>query len=92
MLAENLFDKIGFTNEMVDEYKKYKSIIKDKFEVLAAETVINDISMLESCKKAREMVPEMCEYTVDLMFIIECTGYLLEKYRKNSYQFRYEFF
>ena len=26
MLAENLFQKIGYSNEMIEEYKKYKII------------------------------------------------------------------
>lgn len=84
MLAENLFERIGFTDEEICEYKKYKSLIKDKFEALAEETVINNINMLDSCKKAREFLPEICDYTVDLMFILECTGYLLQKYRENN--------
>ena len=84
MLAENLFEKIGFSDEMLKEYEKYKNLINDKFEVLAEETVTNNINMLDSCKKAREIEPQICEYTVDLMFIIECTGYLLLKYRENN--------
>lgn len=84
MIAENLFDKIGFTDVMIKEYEKHKNLIDDKFEVLAKETVFNNISMLESCLKARSIVPSVSKYTIDLMFILECTGYLLIKYRENN--------
>lgn len=84
MIAENLFDKIGFTDEMINEYEKYKNLINDKFEVLAKDTVMNNLNMLESCQKARAIMPAIHEYTIDLMFILECTGYLLIKYRQNN--------
>lgn len=84
MLAENLFEKIGYTDQEICEYKKYKSLINDDFEVLAQETVTKDISILNSCEKARKIIPHICGYTADLMFILECTGYLLQKYRENN--------
>ncbi len=84
MLAENLFKKIGYTDEEIREYKKYKSLINDDFEVLARETVLNNASVRDTCKKAREITPQICEYTADLMLILECTGYLLQKYRENN--------
>ena len=84
MLAENLFEKIGYTEEEIREYKKYKNLINDDFEVLAQETLTNDIDIRNSCKKARQIIPQICDYTADLMFILECTGYLRQKYRENN--------
>lgn len=84
MVAFNLFEKIGYTDEMISEYKKYASIINGRFEKLAEETVLNDMLFYDSCKKARGIVPEINEYTSDLMFILECTGYLHQKYKDNN--------
>ena len=84
MLAENLLEKIGYTDVMIEEYSKYKNIFGENLEALAKLTVENDVHLTESCLVARKFAPDLNEYTVDLMFILECTGYLLEKYRKNN--------
>ena len=84
MLAENLFYKIGFNEEEIREYEKYKNIIKDSFEVLARETVTDNITVAGSCEKARKIATQLNEYTADLMFLLECTGYLLQKYRDSK--------
>ena len=60
MLAENLFEKIGFTDEMSKEYEKYKNLINDKFEVMAEETVLNYLQY-----PAHELNLNRSEYTAD---------------------------
>ena len=84
MVAVNLFEKIGYTEEMISEYQKYASIIDGRFETLAKETVLSGNYWFDACKKAREIVPQINEYTSDLMFMLECTGYLLQKYKENN--------
>lgn len=81
MLAKDLFLRIGYTEEMVSAYHRYKVILGDRLEVLARETVTQSLPFLDSCHKVRTLIPEMDPNTIDLMFILECTGYLLEKYQ-----------
>ena len=81
MLAKDLFPRIGYTEGMISAYREQKEILGDRLEVLARETVAKALPFLDSCQKARTLIPEMDSNTADLMFILECTGYLLKKYQ-----------
>lgn len=84
MIAERLFEKIGFDEEMISGYEKYHKIFGSRLDKLAEFSVKGDISFYDAYKIARDFEPDIHEYTTDLMFVLECTGYLLEKYRQNG--------
>ena len=81
MLAKDLFSSIGYTDEMIAQYSKYSALLADRLESLAQSTVMQDLPVAESCQAAQSLAPELHPHTADLMLILACTGYLLEKYR-----------
>lgn len=85
MLAENLLEAIGFT---LDEQKKYfeiRSIIGDCLDEYAKSYMNNEITFQQGCEIAFEKFGDIFHrYTTDLMFVLECTSYLSEKYKEKN--------
>lgn len=84
MLAKNLFEKIGFTDEMIETYNKYSSLFGDGCDRLASAYMRDNKDFNEARSEARELAPEVNVYTANLIFILECTGYVLEDYNKQG--------
>lgn len=81
MLAKDLFARIGYTDAMVSEYHKYKAILGDRYEPLARDLMTGAVGFTDVGASIRQLAPELLPETADLMFLLECTGYLLEGYR-----------
>lgn len=82
MLAENLFENSGFCTKYSDEYYKYKEILGDFLDSYVEEYTSRKITMRETLDKLNAVsIPDVHTYTLHLMFILECTSYLLDKYR-----------
>lgn len=80
MLAKDLFVRIGYTDDIIAQYHKYNALIGNRFEALAQKTIAEDLPLAQSLQTAQALVPELHPHTADLMFILACTGYLLDKY------------
>lgn len=81
MLAKDLFVRIGYTDDMIAEYCKTKAILGDRLEPLARNLMTGTVSFAQAVEDLRHLAPELPPEATDLMFILECSGYLLESYR-----------
>lgn len=81
MLAKDLFQKIGFTEKMIETYNKYRPLFGDKCEDLAKAYMCEGKDFNEARNELHELAPEISEYTSNLIFILECTGYALQDYK-----------
>ena len=81
MLADNLLQKIGFTDCQQQEYYKYRALTDNRLAECAEKFMMESISFDEALSSIHEMFGHLHSYTVDLLFVLECTGFLLEKYR-----------
>ena len=81
MLAKDLFLRIGYTDAMISEYHKNKAILGDRMEPLARDLMTGAVPFQQAGEAIRRLAPELPPETADLMFLLECTGYLLESYR-----------
>lgn len=82
MLATGLLDKIDFTEEMKAEYAKYKEMLGDKLEPLVDLYMNNGVEIAEIIEELKKMqTPQLHEYTLNVMFLLECTGILYDRYK-----------
>lgn len=81
MLAKDIFEKIGFTNEMIDFYNEYRPLYGEGCEHLAKAYMREGKDYTEAYTKMRELAPQVSEYSSDVIFVLECTGYLYEDYK-----------
>ena len=85
MITENLLEKIGFSVEMQKEYKKLRAVADERIFECATEYLDKKITMPEAKEKLDAMgVENMSIYTVYLLFVLECTDWLKEKYLQNG--------
>lgn len=85
MIAENLLEKIGFSTEMQNEYSKYRAVADRRIFECTAEYLNKKITMQEAKEKLDAMgIENMSMYTVYLLFVLECTDWLKEKYLQNG--------
>ena len=85
MIAENLLDKIGFCAGLKKEYYKYEKLLAAKLEPYVKAYMSGETSISNALLKIHNMKDEnISSYTLDLMFILGCTGFLLEKYREKG--------
>ena len=86
MLAENLLKNIGFSQEYIDTYDAFKEKVGDKTEPIAKSYTQGEISLGKALECIHRFETEtLCTYTLDLIFLLDCTSYLLEKFRKNGF-------
>ena len=85
MIVKNLLEKIGYTPEMQKEYEKFRSIADKRIIEYTKEYINGECSMVEIQKKIDAIEPKnMSLYTMYLIFVLECTGWLKEKYLQNG--------
>ena len=85
MISVNLLEKIGFSSEMQKKYIKFHSIADKRIFDCAAEYMSKKITMPDAKEKLDTMgIENMSIYTVYLLFVLECTGWLKEKYLQNG--------
>lgn len=85
MIAENLLEKIGFTPKMQEDYRKFRAIADERIFLYAEEYFFGKMTMEEAKEKLDAIEPEnMSIYTVYLLFVLECTQWLKEKYLQNG--------
>ena len=85
MVGENLPEKIGFTANQQDTYYKYKKLIGDTADKFAKEYMLGNMTQKEALEAFyAEKNENVHKYTADLIFLLECSGYLLEKYKEKG--------
>lgn len=85
MLVKNLLSEIGFTNDEQKSFYEYKNIIGRKTDNYAEAFMHRNISFNEALAEVRKFQSrKLHQYTIDLLFILDCTGYLLEKYEADG--------
>ncbi|MBE7012243.1 MAG: hypothetical protein E7415_06170 [Ruminococcaceae bacterium] len=83
MLLDGILDKIGFNDEQKAEYEKYKALAGEQIERLAHAYMKEDLPFMSADEKMGEMADEAIhKYTLKLLFLLECTGYVYEKYQE----------
>lgn len=76
---------IGFTGAEQAEYLKYKKIAVAEAAFYAKNFMQGNMPFCEAAEKSRnQLLPNMHEYTADLLFLLECAVLLREKYVKNN--------
>lgn len=81
MLAKDLFQKIGFTEEMIDFYNENRPFYGEECETLVRAYMREGKDYTEAYTQMRKVAPAINEYSSDIIFILECTGYLHEDYK-----------
>lgn len=85
MLVKNLMNEIGFTKDEQNKYYKYKDLIGTGMDSYAEEFMCGKISFNDALDKVHKFQScELHQYTIDLLFVLECTSFLLEKYKANG--------
>ena len=85
MIVKNLLEKIGYTPEMQKEYEKFRSIADERIIEYTKEYINGESTMVEIQKKIDAIEPKnISVYTMYLIFVLECTDWLLEKYLQNG--------
>ena len=85
MIAENLLDKIGFGAEFLEEYQRYEKVLGAKLEPYEKAYMNGEASIVKALLDIHKFKNEnLSEYTLDLMFILGCSGFLLEKYKEKG--------
>lgn len=84
MLAPNLFEKIGFTDEMVAVYNKYKTLFGNECDRLAKAYMREGMDFDAALEEIHKKAPEVNENTADMIFILECTGYSYQIYKEKN--------
>lgn len=81
MLVENLMDEIGFTAEEQREYYQYKNLVGNQTECSAEAYMHGKVSFQDALTEVHKLESDRLHpYTIDLLFLLDCTSYLLEKY------------
>lgn len=90
MLAENLLEQIGFTQEEQNEYFFYLNKTGNSIEIVAKSYMTGKISFPEAVEKIHQIkMPFLHEYTIDLIFVLSCSNYLEEKYTEKGINHEY---
>ncbi len=85
MLAQNLLNEIGFTDKQQAHYFEYKKLIGNKLDSIAKDYMSGDISFSEAIKLTHSFEDEeLHKFILNLLFVLECTSYLLEKYNEKG--------
>lgn len=85
MLIKNLMNEIGFTMGEQNEYYEYKNLIGSRMDSYAEDFMHGKISFNEALDAVHKFQScELHQYTIDLLFVLECTSFLLEKYESNG--------
>ncbi|MDD6308015.1 MAG: acyltransferase domain-containing protein [Clostridia bacterium] len=85
MLVNNLMNEIGFTKDEQNKYYEYKNLIGTRMDSYAEDFMRGKLSFNEVLDKVHKF--QSCglhQYTIDLLFVLECTSFLLEKYESNG--------
>ena len=83
MLAENLLNEIGFSAEQMEKYREYKVLIGEKLEGICKGYMQGEIPFANAIEKAH-LLEGLRKYTINIMFVLECTSYLLQKYNQKG--------
>ncbi len=84
MIAKDLYEKIGFTSEMIEECNKCRAILGDAGDRLARAYMREGKDFDESLKEIRELSSQVNQYMANLIFLLECTGYVYEDYKARN--------
>lgn len=84
MLAPDLFEKIGFIDEMVAVYNKYRPLFGDDCDRLAKAYMCEGKDFEEALDEIYAKAPQVNEYTANMIFILECMGYSYQIYKEKN--------
>lgn len=85
MLAKNFPEKIGFTEEECRLCRAYIDMVGDEIEPLAKEYMEGTRPMYEVLEDVHKLErADVHIYTLDLVFVLLCSGYLEESYHKKG--------
>ncbi len=85
MIVKNLLKEIGFSAEMQENYHKYRAIADERIFECAKEFLNQKITLTEAKEKLDAMgIENMSMYTVYLLFVLESTDWLKNKYLQNG--------
>ncbi len=83
MIYENLLDKIGFDPEIKEVILSYQDMIGREVEVYSKKYMCEKMPMSEVLNIIHQFKNDkLSEYTVDMIFLLNSTGYLYDQYMK----------
>ena len=81
MVSLTFLTEIGFTKEMIEQYVYYANIFDDRIIPICNAYFDDKITFKEALDRAKQLAVEgISPYTTELIFIIESTKYLENKY------------
>ena len=85
MLTQGLLERIGFSDEQIQEYNKYDSLYGDEVEKFAVMFMVEKADFKETLSKLHERFENIVHsYTIDLIFVLHCTEFLRLEYKNNN--------
>lgn len=84
VLAKDLFEKIGFSDDMVELYQNHRAIYGDSADHFAREYMCEGKDYDLACSEMKAKAPQINEYIANMVFVIECTGYAHEDFKKRN--------
>ncbi len=76
--------EIGLTESQIELYKSFKAQYGTKLEKIKNDYLEKKIDISTSFQKAKEILPEIHSYTVELLFVIECLPAMKENHLKKG--------
>lgn len=81
MVSLTFLAEIGFTQEMIEQYVYYANILDDKIIPICNAYFRDEIKFKEALNQVEQLETEdISRYTADLIFVIESSKFLEEKY------------
>lgn len=73
-----VLSEVNFTDEEVELYRGYKAQMGDRLSEVKADYLAQRLNITEALAKAKETLPDIHEYTVELLFVLECADKIYE--------------
>ncbi len=84
MLAPYIFQKIGFSDEMTATYNEFRPLLGEACENFAKAYMREGKDFKEAREELAQSVPEVNQYIVNMIYILECTGYAYEDFKAKN--------
>ena len=85
MLTQGLLERIGFSDEQIQEFNKYDALYGNEVEKFAVMFMVEKADFKETLGKLHERFENIVHfYTIDLIFVLHCTEFLRLEYKNNN--------
>lgn len=73
-----VLSEVNFTDEEIELYKNYKAQMGNRLSGIKADYLDQKLNIIEALDAAKKALPDIHEYTVELLFVLECVDKIYE--------------